>query len=223
MTSTTDDGNSTGAPNLILCAGIPRSGSTWVYNATRLLFEAAGYITYGCWISEYDPSQSSAIHVVKIHERNDELANKASAIFTSHRDLRDIAGSAWARKWVTDEPSTMQFVENAVVLHTYWLERGAHDLSYAEISDAPLETIKRIAFRLGLVSGVDPSAVHDQLVNLPEFSSETRQYDPVTLLHRRHRLMGGRSGYFGEVLPPRIVSAIETRFGPWLRKYNYAA
>jgi len=54
----------------VLCAGIPRSGSTWLYNAARLLLaHAAGPArVYGAWVEQYDPSHPEPWHVVKAHE-----------------------------------------------------------------------------------------------------------------------------------------------------------
>ena len=79
--------------SLILCAGIPRSGSTWLYNAARMLAShpARGdHPVYGAWIEHYDPSNPARVHVVKVHEPDEKLAWRASAVLTSRRDLRTL-------------------------------------------------------------------------------------------------------------------------------------
>ena len=52
-------------PQLILSAGIPRSGSTWLYNAARLLLSAGGQDSLeAAWIEDYDRESPAALHLV---------------------------------------------------------------------------------------------------------------------------------------------------------------
>lgn len=203
-------------PALILCAGIPRSGSTWLYNAVRILLDAC-YATdvYGCWIADYDSTRAAKFHVVKIHEPNDGLALQARAIFTSHRDLRDIAASAWLKGWVKDEPSALQFIDWAVAFHSYWVGRGALDVSYKEINADPAGAIRKISARLGLESNTELTAVLKKLALLQHVDVGGERYHPETLIHPRHASRNGRSGYFTEVLPDATVRAIETKYRDW--------
>jgi hypothetical protein len=222
MASVTDNIRLIDTPDLILCSGIPRSGSTWLYNAVRLLLEVEYPArVYSCWINDYDPSRPAAVHVVKIHEFNDHIAKKARTILTSHRDLRDIAASAWIRGWITNEQEVLRFIEDAVAFHTYWLKLGALDIPYNMIRDAPLEAIEQIATRISTSSGkVDTHSVLAQLEALPISNLEGGKYNLTTLLHDRHR-MDGRSGYFNETLPIEIIARIENTFGTWLRTYAF--
>jgi hypothetical protein len=222
MSSINDNRLLINTPNIILCSGIPRSGSTWLYNAARLLLEVEYPAkVYGCWIADYDPSRPAAVHIVKIHEFNDHIAKKARIILTSHRDLRDIAASAWLRGWVTNEQATLQFIEDAVAFHTYWLKLGAFDVPYNMIRNTPLEAIEQIATRLGISSArVDASSILAQLEALPMATLGVDKYNPTTLLHDRHR-MDGKSGYYNEILPIEIIARIEDTFGTWLRTYAF--
>ena len=219
-----EDKHPTNPYALILCAGIPRSGSTWTYNATRLLLEAKhpAATVYGCWIADYDPSRNANFHVVKIHECNDQLAIQARAIITSHRDLRDIAASAWSRGWVKNEQEVMRFVETAITFHTYWLELGALDVQYKTIQENPLLAIQLIAARLDVREGggIDLSSFLARLDALPMAIPGEQLYNPITLLHDRHR-MDGRSGYFNNILPANIITQIETTFGTWLQERSF--
>ena len=58
---------------LILIAGMKRSGSTWMYNAVRLMLKDAGKDVYGCWIDDYDESNTAEFHVVKTHKWDKDL------------------------------------------------------------------------------------------------------------------------------------------------------
>jgi hypothetical protein len=175
---------------------------------------------YGCWVDDYDASHAGTFHVVKIHKCNDYLAGRARTIFTCHRDIRDIAASAWLRGWVKTEDDALGFVESAVAFHSYWVRQGALDLAYNTIRDTPLLAIKQIAARLGSSFQVDLPSILSQIDNLPMAIPSERQYDPVTLFHDRHKMNGG-SGYFPEILPPTLTVQIESRFETWLRTYGF--
>jgi hypothetical protein len=210
-------------PRLVLCAGIPRSGSTWLYNAARLACAAEPGGAHAAWVDDYDASAPDAWHVVKLHDPHATLETRATVVLTSRRDLRDIAASARRRAWFDDEAQILAFLDRVVAQHAHWAPRAALDLDYRWIErDAPRAAAAVLA-ALGLV-GVDAVderatrlAARIEAANAPERGAAG--YDPVTLLHPEHRL-SGRSGAYAEVLPPSLVSAIEERFGAWLSRHG---
>lgn len=204
---------------IIVCAGIMRSGSTWTYNAIRFLLEAQlGTPVYGAWVEDYDRNRGGEVHVIKVHEANDELAGRAQAIITSHRDLRDIAASAWLREWVGSEEQAVEFVGGVVACHEYWLSRKAHDLPYRTIRENPLFAIRHIAQWLGCTGDIDYATIVAKTDALPV--PDAGGPDAVSLLHPRHRT-NGSIGYFKEVLPQNVTLRIESTHGEWLRKYGF--
>ncbi len=216
---------------LILCAGMTRSGSTWLYNTVRLLLELEypGEV-YGCWYNNYDPSHVARYHVIKLHAPNDDLAEKAEKIVTSYRDLRDIAASAWIRNWASTEEELFQFVVSAVNCHDYWVKHSGSNISYDKIVDQPLFVMQQIGKYIGLRPDLDFMSILIQIENLPAANSVADQHNPlileqyhhpVTLLHQQHR-MNGTSGYYREVLRPDLIARIENSFEPWLRSYGYS-
>lgn len=212
--------SNTNNPYLVLCAGVMRSGSTWAYNATRFLLQAERAApVYGSWISDYDPSRTEKFHVVKIHEGNNSIAIRAQVIITSHRDLRDIVASAWLKEWIHTEEQALKFVSDAVVCHTFWRSRGALDLQYETIRDAPLSAIMKIADRLDCEETIDFPGILAKIDALP-MPNLGEAPDPVTLLHTRHR-MDGRNGYFTEVVPSAVIARIEKVFGKWLKEHRF--
>jgi hypothetical protein len=206
---------------LIVCAGMMRSGSTWTYNAIRFLLEAQlGTRVYGAWVEDYEPGRGGEVHVIKVHEPDDKLAECAHAIITSHRDLRDIAASAWLREWVGSEQQAVEFVGGAVACHEYWLGKKAHDLPYRTIRETPLFALCQVAQWLGCTSNIDYAAIMAKIDALPVPAAG--RPDAVSLLHPQHRANGG-IGYFKEVLPQKVILRIERTYGEWLRNYGFIA
>jgi Sulfotransferase domain len=83
------------------CAGMVRSGSTWLYNVTADLLEACkvasriGFANNEAALEQWISQESEA--VIKIHRPYesavaDLLAGRAQAVYI-HRDLRDVAAS----------------------------------------------------------------------------------------------------------------------------------
>ncbi len=212
------------AAALVLCAGIPRSGSTWLYNAARLLLMRHAGVSsiYGAWIAQYDSSNTAPWHVIKIHDPDEGLLWRARVAFTSRRDLRDIAASAWKRGWVGDEPTTIAFLDNVVAQHTFWRDRCAHQMTYEQmLHDRPAE-LARIANALNLpIDSAALRAISNDIDSLGFDDSREGDFDTETLLHKRH-IIDGRPGSHAHTLPADVVATINQRYGDWLRANAYA-
>lgn len=211
------------ASALVLCAGIPRSGSTWLYNAVRLLLtQSAGEgNVYGAWIEQYDPASAAMWHVVKVHEPNESLLWRAKTALTSRRDLRDIAASAWKRGWINDEPSALTFLEDVVRQHTFWKDRCGYEMVYESMLRDPTVELRRIANIVDVrVTDEDIAETSDQINALGFDESNAAPFDPATLLHKRH-VADGRVGYHAETLPAALLEKISERHGAWLSNNGY--
>jgi hypothetical protein len=156
--------------------------------------------------------------VVKVHEPNEPLLRRARIVLTSRRDLRDIAASAWKRGWVTDQATTLAFLDSVISQHAFWRNHCTYEMVYEQMmQDRPAE-IMRIAAALGLAS-VDHDtalAVANQIDALNFDDSREGEFDATSLLHKGH-IMDGRSGYHADALPEALVAAIDQRYACWLR------
>eukprot|EP00913_Durusdinium_trenchii_P003062 g2831.t1 len=92
------------ANHLVICAGPERSGSTWLYNAVRLLHLKAQVPCDSYWMTRLSHAkleerlraQPLAVVLVKTHEWSAdyaELVPMAKHIFLTHRDLRGVVAS----------------------------------------------------------------------------------------------------------------------------------
>ncbi|MEM9155856.1 MAG: hypothetical protein AAGB13_12620, partial [Cyanobacteria bacterium P01_F01_bin.33] len=106
--------------NVILCAGMKRSGSTWLYNVLRVLLqEHTTYQVYGAWVSDYDAKNLAPIHLIKVHGFNSQLLDYSDLVFTSRRDIRDVIASLIRKGWI--EPSNaLSAVSEIIENHARW-------------------------------------------------------------------------------------------------------
>jgi hypothetical protein len=211
---------------ICVCAGMYRSGSTWLYNAARLILQHAGIPDLGAgWISEKDVILAHQNALIKIHSYDSDLAARADVVLTSHRDLRDVAASLFRKFKI--EFSTEPILET-MQNYSRWAEIAAYDLHYERLLVDKMAELRNVAVALKLT----PSAV--SALPLEEILSEiegeqfaddrstAQRYDAVNLLHEGH-VTDGRHGSWKGCVPDDIVRAIETEFADWMREQGYLA
>ena len=214
--------NSNSPVRRVVCAGIPRSGSTWLFNVARLILERdiPGGV-YGAWLDDYAPGADKPIHVIKLHGPADALLD-ADVILSSRRDLRDIAASAVLMGWCKSTDEILRFADSALSGHEIWSAHATVELAYEDIVGRPAQCVAAVGSALAVA--LDEGG-YDEILNAVESLQTPTQradYDPETLLHPGHRRNGG-VGYYGSVLTSAAVQAIEQRFGDWLERYGYLA
>ncbi len=209
----------------VLVAGMYRSGSTWLYNAVRLICEAAQPgATYTCWVDDFqiDAAQTAENIVVKLHDPDELLASAAWRTFTSHRDLRDVAASALDMGVVGDTSSVMNYLARAVRDYNFWRMRSQLDADYETVANEPERVLRRIAVLLDLeINRKQLIAIIDTLDHLQVLPEAACDYhDRITLLHPTHRV-DGRAGRLAERLDDALVRVIEFGFGHELQSMGY--
>lgn len=207
-------------PKLILCAGMRRSGSTWLYNVLRYCYLNAGYRTYGDYVKEYNASVPADVHVVKVHPFNRELCGRADHVFTTIRDLRDAVASMVRFKLAHNTPTGIARAARQLIAREYepWAPYAALEIRYEEmILDRP-GTIAKV-LRILELPDVDPQEVQRDIEKLTRMALPDR--DRATQLWPRH-LTDGRLGSYADTLSPRLVEIVEDVAGDWLAKHGYS-
>jgi hypothetical protein len=207
---------------IYVCAGMYRSGSTWVYNAARLLLEEAKVPDLAAgWIAERERILLHRNAVVKIHEFDEKLAARGNIVLTSHRDLRDIAASL-SRKF----NFTMETLRETVEAHAKWERAAVYDLRYENLLTDRMTELRNMAARLNLPAATAAALPYQKILDRltgETFSAEratSQRFDAVNLLHEGH-VTDGRHGSWTDTLPEDVVSAIEKEFRPWLVARGY--
>jgi hypothetical protein len=207
---------------LVLSAGMPRSGSTWLYNALRLLlgqrFPAPGALACG-WVGDIDRLPAdAACRLVKIHEWDPALVAQADLVTWSYRDLRDAMASQH-RKF--GGALSLSFADYLVRQDARWMARADHVMRYEDMLADPLRELARLAAAAGLPDA-DPTALRRELDALSYDSDGPRNdaYHELTLLHRGH-VTDGRVGSWRNGMPVDLARQIVAAHADWFGRRGY--
>lgn len=217
---------------LLICNGMPRSASTWSFNAAVALIRgtigtdvvAAGYDEdLGGFLSSLGAEVEYA--VVKSHTLDDlgrslSEAGKARVVYT-RRDPADAIASAMAM-WGWDFETAFESIKWSLALGSFHARTGnALMVDYEEIVGDTLRATERLARYLGMFTDPDlirtvaeATSIDRMREKADELTSDPRrletagsmQHDPETLLHPGHIRDGG-AGYGRE----RLTEEQQTR------------
>lgn len=210
-----DIGSRSSSKKVILVAGIPRSGSTWVYNCIRLILIYKYQSVYSCWIDDYDPDNPCDIHLVKIHDPDDIPAH-VDEVYTSRRDIRDVAASIKRMGWDNKANFIRQLDEYIEKYHKYWVLRTRFEVEFSDIRSRPLALVETMGHSLGAhLDGMEAKMIFSKLVAI----SPGPNYDKRTLLHPHH--ISENDASYAHFLGEDMAAQITNRYQDWLRRYLY--
>jgi len=201
--------------DLVLAAGMPRSGSTLLYNIVRLcLVQLHGEKLLAGWISDIRRSPVRPVCLVKTHQIG-LLYLRASRIFYSYRDVRDALVSSQRKFGLVP----------AIELCRTWIKEDATArkhasavFRYEEFTVNQSAAIERVASVLGI--DVDVSAVLESIPGTSTDRSATTGYDKQTLQHGGHATETGTGAWRTE-LDRRLLDSINDNFGWWIDQNGY--
>lgn len=205
---------------IILSAGMPRSGSTWLYNAARLLLglkHPESDLSSG-WVDDIDIIPKGKLLLLKIHTFDKIWLNRSSLILYSYRDVRDALASN-KRKFGT-EPTlhlAKRFIEN----DERWRSVSAYNLRYERIIAEPLIVLTELAEVLEISS--DCGIILEELNRLDynDDGPKNDNYHMINLLHRNH-ITDGRHGSWRDTVDPYLLKDIELTYYEWFMKNGYS-
>lgn len=191
-------------PTRVVCAGLIRSGSTWQFNAVRIILEMATgkrvTSAHGHNGTEILRSCSAAeVCVMKIHEFDASVLAGSEMVLVSHRDLRDslLSTALMFGACLDTQPFSTSLLINHTLVHMFghfeaWAKHAAYSTAYAAIVEDPVAEIGRIA--AALRAKVDAREVKARLDE--ELASSLRRVKEQVALARREALSaaGGADG-----------------------------
>lgn len=175
-------------PQVIVVAGVPRSGSTWVFNAVRQLYSLDDRKAYCAWCADYRPQEHAGcdVHVVKLHDR-EQLAFDHDLLLTTERDVTEQLASLVRMGWLDKDPAGIRAAaEGHLSLARHWLSMSDCNICYEDITGRPEGAVLQLAESLGVACTlVQAQKIAARLSALS--APESGSYDPETLLHPGHR------------------------------------
>jgi predicted O-linked N-acetylglucosamine transferase (SPINDLY family) len=241
------DGPPQAFPRIVLCSGMPRSGSTWSYNVCRLLLTEvmgadlleAGY-REGNVAEQYlaDIGRTSKMHLLKLHYPGPAAADlisrgRAKNIYTVRHPLDAVASFGDA----LGEPiaSAAQHIKDSLDSADQWHRQGnALFIDFDALASEPRNQIRRIAEYLeieadaALVERIHEQtsleavqAFSEQLATSPDAvlaRAPKAAYDRVTLYHIGHVSRQGQRDWRTDLTPDEQQTAL-TILGTWLDRW----
>jgi len=193
---------------IYVCAGMYRSGSTWLYNAARHILQHASAPDLAAgWITEKDAILGHQNALIKIHSYDPDLAARADVVLTSHRDLRDVAASMF-RKFKLE------------------FSTGPNDLHYERLLVSKMDELRKVAAVLKLppaaVAALPLETILSEIEGeqFTEGRSTEQRFDAVNLMHENH-VTDGRHGSWEGFVPDELIRAIEAEFANWMCEKGY--
>lgn len=175
--------------HLILAAGMPRSGSTWLYNALRLMLPQPHH---SAWVEDHKSDHPAAVHLVKLHREHQALARRAQKIFLSYREPLGLCASLLRMGFVTREEELPPLLDRIVADYRFWLSRAELVIDMQWILEDPVEVLQALQRQISTDLPLPARSLQDLARRLDHLHySGPLLYDPITLLHPRHR---GESG-----------------------------
>ncbi len=166
-----------------------RSGSTWAFNATRLLMEQMHGEIHAVWFADFSPPNGIDRFVVKVHQPN-EMPFVPDRIITTFRPLEACVQSLVRMGWAADTPEgRAEAMERQRATFETWTPMSSLEIDYNEITGAPVTALERIDALIGGDGSADLDAIAAVLQEMKAPASG--EFDPVTLLHPGHRAEDG--------------------------------
>lgn len=218
-------------PIIITAAGMPRSASTWLYNAVRIIISEQPHISFNCgWVGDWEQMPRKKFMLLKAHGFIPELAKVSSVIFYSYRDVRDAVASQ-ERK--TGTKADLELAESYVDLHEKWMQVADFTMKYELFLHEKEGLIPGIVDILNAKNIIscdrnDESTTATSIVskiaqvNYDAAGDKTELYHKTNLFHKDH-VTDGRHGAWKESLNTELASTITDRFAWWFEKYGYTA
>jgi len=215
----------------IVCCGIYRTGSTWLYNIVRVGLKAVGMNPIGYFypdmyldlennISKYD------ISVVKTHNYYAKLVD-ADMVLCSRRNLFDTIASA-IRKGIINqnEKDIKKFMETMVIpLYESWAPLSHFIMDYEEM----IQDKQAMAMRVFDLIGIKVHNAKEIVEEIEGYAvpGEKRYcgktpfgYDSITMLNGNH-FTDGRPDSYLKTLEKRFIDIINDKYGKWAKENGF--
>ena len=205
-----------GFKKIIYSAGIPRSGSTLLYNIIRIILEKEFKkdLSY-FWIDDIHKESINRINLIKTHHLNKIDILRSYQTFYTFRDIRDVLVS---RLKMFDKAPTIEIVRYHIRLHQIVENMGCHTFRYETMIKDLQATIHNVANILEIE--INPSKVKAKLPHPQKSKAPQKGHDDKTLLHKNHTT-GTKPFEWKEVLPQKLQDQIHKEFDWWFEENDY--
>lgn len=199
----------------VLCGGMSRSASTWLYNAARLLVsQSVGTEIIQGWVDDLEQLPPRSHAVIKLHDYDPDLVRHSSHVLYSYRDIRDVLASM---KRIWNKKPSIETADRLVSLYQQWTSVADYVVRYDDILADKAQIIERMAETLG-IDNPHTQLVLDEVSKMSYFSEGPKTvHNRVNLFHKQH-VTDGRSNSWQGHVKPMLIAQIERKHQNWFEQ-----
>lgn len=201
---------------LIVSAGMPRSGSTLLYNILReILSERWPECLSSGWESDIFQLPEGKAYLVKTHHIDGYYRFRAKHAFYTFRDIR-VAAISSMRKF-NKLPTIKEFRKQ---IGEYAIAKKLCDniIKYEDLLSQPRDIIQQISQTLGVAVSADQ--IVEKTFNLQPDENISEAYSEKTLLHKGH-FTNTKNDEWRSLLPETLKKEVNTEFSWWFKECGY--
>lgn len=199
---------------IYLVNGMPRSASTWLYNAVRYIVTSnvdLSEFVYG-WCDDVDTYKR--YNLLKSHHFNQSLIDSATYLFYSYRDIRDVLASRM-RMW--NHTPSLEYARSLIHEVEYFKNRADYTMVYEDFLRNQKLVIQKLSDILSMP--VDIENIYLQLNSAKKPASDGKPYNNEDLYHKGHVTSGAHMDF--DCVPRKLIIEIESEFDYWFKENNY--
>lgn len=207
--------------HITLAAGMPRSASTWLYNAARLVLCSSPIIARqfsGGWIADLNSLPRRRFMLLKIHDYHPQLVAKSAHVLYSYRDLRDVIAS-FLRHF--GRALSLEEIDALMIQDQLWRQKADFTMQYERMMQDPAAVVEDIA-RVLKIPEVNSQAIVAEIASMDYDSPgpKTLGHHQINLFHRGH-ITDGRHGSWHQVLTPDMEKILVAKYHDWFVENGY--
>lgn len=209
----------------LLVSTVPRSGSTLLFNMSRLLFEQiyGKHETYATWVQFFQENKQKKHNIVKIHDRSEKFLKWSNKVITCIRDLRYIIASYadFVPNFNINDPNNLRNICSTFVRIMDMNTSVAHYVfKYEDYFANKVQTVIDVANTLELpIKKINVSQVLKELDEIKNKKYEKLDRG-VTQMHPNHISPKSDADITHRISREQICF-IENNFSSFFKKHNY--
>lgn len=187
---------------VVIITGIPRSGSTLIYNTCRILLQQnQSRPLQSGWINDYRYKILFKNYVVlKIHHYDKLIAWLPCTFLHTTRNIFEVAASISVKENLPSIATIQQLLED----DQKWKNKAHITINYTSL-DNKYDLLHRLCDALN-IENRNTEDIIKQIHNIPPYHS-MHSYDPVTLMHANH--ISGAGKNWERILPKSYVESLK--------------
>jgi hypothetical protein len=187
-----------------------------MFNVLRIIYSSQNKDVIGKWAAF--PTKLHDVNIIKTHNRFN--LKPFDFIFSTRRDLRDVAASLVRMGWCKNNTKSIIIKCRDIIKHHNFFSPSLDlEIPYEKMWNDKIECIEQIYSVLG--ESVDCEIISKKVdVIVAEALKANKKLDRDTQIHRNHITNGRPNSYF-ETLSKNTIAAIELEFSEWLNKFGY--